>query len=86
MQLEELGRTAQERPLYAAQLTDAAVTDEGKEHVLITANHSGARERTATTGILYLMRWLLSDDPLAQKILTRQVEYDPGEERAQGKW
>jgi hypothetical protein len=73
MQLEEVGRTAQGRSLYATQLTDAAVGDEDKEHVLITANHSGARERTATTGILYLMRWLLSDDPLAREILARQV-------------
>ena len=73
MQLEEVGRTAQDRPLYAAQLTDTAVGDEDKEHVLITANHSGARERTATTGILYLMHWLLSDDALAREILARQV-------------
>ena len=41
--------------------------------MLIAANHSGARERTATTGVLYLIRWLLSADPLAREILRDQV-------------
>ena len=57
----------------AAVLTDRDTDPEDKEHVLITANHSGARERTATTGILSLMRWLLSGDDLARETLRRQV-------------
>jgi hypothetical protein len=87
MQLEVLGKSAQRRPIFAAQLTDSTVPDEIKEHVLITAQHSGI-ERSGTTGVFYLMDWLLSGDPstmlrvapstsrgdpLAREILRRQV-------------
>ncbi len=40
---------------------------------MITATHTGGRERTGGTGILYLMEWLLSGDSLAREILARQV-------------
>ena len=73
LRLETMGHTAGGRPLLAAELTDQDSDPEDKEHVLITANHSGARERTATTGILSLMRWLLSGDDLARKTLQRQT-------------
>jgi len=71
--LEELGCTAAGRPLLALRISDAATGDEDKEHVLITANHAGARERTATTGVLSLARWLLGDEALAAEIRRRQV-------------
>jgi hypothetical protein len=72
MQLQTLGQSAQGRPLYAARLTDPEADDTDKEHVLLTATHSGV-ERSATTGVFYLMDWLLSEDPLARKILRKQV-------------
>jgi len=73
LQLETLAHTAGGRPLIAAKLSDRESDPEDKEHVLITANHSGARERTATTGILSLMRWLLSGEDLARETLQRQI-------------
>ena len=72
MRLEVLGKSAQGRPIFAARLTDSAAPDEHKEHALITAQHSGI-ERSGTTGLLYLMDWLLSGDPLARETLRRQV-------------
>jgi hypothetical protein len=71
--LQDLGTTAGGRKLWAARVTDSEVDADAQEHVLITANHSGARERTATTGVLCLLRWLLSDDPLAASVRRRQV-------------
>lgn len=72
MRLEELGCTAEGRPLLAAHITDPEADPAQKEHVLFTANHAG-QERTAATGILMVMRWLLSDDALAQEVRRRQV-------------
>jgi len=72
VQLETAGKSVQGRPVYAARLTDPASDNEDKEHVLITALHSGV-ERTGTTTVLCLMEWLLSSDALAREILQRQV-------------
>ncbi len=66
------GRSVQGRPVYVVRLTDPAAPDEHKEHALLTAQHSGL-ERSGATGLLYLMEWLLSEDPLARDILRRQV-------------
>ncbi len=71
--LERLGTTAQGRTIRAICLTDKEVNPENKEHVLFTATHTGGRERSGATGLLYVIRWLLSDDSLAREILTRQV-------------
>jgi hypothetical protein len=70
--LEILGQTAQGRPVSAVCLTDTLVDDADKEHVLLTALHSGI-ERSGATGLFAFMEWLLSADPLAQEILRRQV-------------
>jgi murein tripeptide amidase MpaA len=71
--LRDLGRTAAGRTLWGALVSDEDADPEQQEHVLLTANHSGARERTATTGVLYVLRWLLSDDPLAAAVRRRQL-------------
>lgn len=72
MELRNLGATAQGRPLLAAVLTDPDAPAEQKEHVLITALHCGG-ERSAATGIFYLMDWLLKGSPGAREILRGQV-------------
>ena len=72
MELRRLGTTAQGRPLLAAVLTDPDSPADQKEHVLITALHCGA-ERSAATGIFYLMGWLLKGSPGAREILRGQV-------------
>ena len=74
MVLEQLGRTAQGRPVYAAALTDPRADDDQKEHVLITALHAGL-ERSATTTVMAIIEWLLSGDPTAREILRRQVVF-----------
>jgi hypothetical protein len=71
LRLEVLGKTAQGRPLYAIHLNDPAAPEQDKEHVLITAQHSGI-ERSGTTSVLLLVEWLLSGDPGAREILRRQ--------------
>ena len=72
MKLREVGTSAQGRPLLAAILTDPDAPAEDKEHVLITALHCGG-ERSAATGIFYLMNWLLEGSPRARAILKNQV-------------
>jgi hypothetical protein len=72
MKLRKLGTTAQGRPLLAAVLTDPESPADQKEHVLITALHCGG-ERSAATGIFYLMDWLLQGSPGAREILRGQV-------------
>ena len=65
MKLDVVAKTAQGRAVYAARLTDPAVDDTDKEHVLVTTLHSGI-ERSGTTAVLRIMQWLLSQDRLAQ--------------------
>lgn len=72
MQLETLGESAERRPILAAILTDPDAPDETKEHVLLTAQHSGL-ERSATTSLFSLMEWLLSGDARAADILRHSV-------------
>jgi len=72
MKLQVVEKSAHRRGIYAAELTDPTADDNDKQHVLLTANHAG-QERTGTTSILSLMRWLLGDDPLAREILRRQI-------------
>ncbi len=70
--VETVARTAQGRAVYAIILTDPKTEDSEKEHVLITALHSGL-ERSASTSALHIVEWLLSRDRLAREILRRQI-------------
>ena len=71
LKLEVVGRSAQGRSIYLAQLTDPSVPDDHKERVLLTALHSGI-ERSGTTGTFAIMEWLLSNDHAAKETLRRQ--------------
>ena len=51
MSLEVVGRSVAERPIYAATITDPTVDDEEKEHVLISALHSGVPAVLAPAGL-----------------------------------
>ncbi len=70
--LSVAGKSVQGRSVYAARLTDPQAADDDKEHMLLTALHSG-QERGGATGVLYLMQWLLSGDPAAREILRKQI-------------
>jgi len=70
--LEALGESTEGRPLYAAILTDPEADPDSKEHVLITAQHSGI-ERSGAGSVFAIMEWLLSGDPRARETLRRQV-------------
>ena len=62
----------QGRAVYAARITDPTSPEELKEHILLTALHAG-QEHSGATGVLAVMQWLVSGEPLAREILRRQV-------------
>lgn len=64
LRVAELGRSAGDRPILAATITDEDVPDGPKQRVLFTACHAGA-ERNACTGLLHFVKWLIGDDPQA---------------------
>lgn len=70
--LNIVGQSVQGRSIYATRLTDPRTSDNEKEHTLLTALHAG-QERGGGTGVLYIMQWLLSGDPLAKEILRKQI-------------
>jgi Zinc carboxypeptidase len=72
MILKEAGKSIDGNSIPLVILTDQSVPDEDKEHILVTTLHSGI-ERSATTSALYFIKWLLSDDPVAQESLKKQV-------------
>jgi hypothetical protein len=72
MKLSEAGKSVEGRSIPLVVLTDPTVDNEDKEHILFSTLHSGI-ERSATTSAIYLMKWLLSDDPVAQESLKKQV-------------
>ena len=60
------------RPVLLARITDTTVPDADKQVALFTCTHC-ASELNGPTGVLRLMKWLLSDDPAAAEIRRRQV-------------
>ena len=72
MKLDVVAKSAEDRAVYVARLTDPTADDADKEHVLLTGLHSGV-ERTGTTCLLRVVQWLLSGDRLSQETLKRQV-------------
>jgi len=54
------------------RITDYSVPDDDKQVALVTATHV-ASELNSGTGLLRLVKWLISDDPAAQAIRRRQV-------------
>ena len=70
--LEELGKSAEGRSVYAITLNDPTVPENVKEHALITALHAG-NERGAATTVMGIIEWFLSDDPRVQDILNHQI-------------
>lgn len=72
MKLDVVTKSIEGRSVYALRLTDSAVADAHKQHVLLTALHTG-RERSGGTGLLRVVQWLLSQDRVAREVLKRQV-------------
>jgi len=69
---EERGRTREGRALLMGRITDRQVPDADKQVAFFTSAH-GAKEMNAVTGLLRLMKWLLSDDAEAMEIRRRQI-------------
>ncbi|MCF7855037.1 MAG: hypothetical protein K9N51_09590 [Candidatus Pacebacteria bacterium] len=53
-------------------LTDPDASDENKQHVVLSAMHTGG-ERSSAATLFAAIQWLLSDDPPAADVLRRQV-------------
>src|SRR5688572_5493083 len=69
---ESRGKSMEGRPILMGRITDRRVADADKQVVLFTSCH-GAKELNATTGLLRLMKWLVSDDAEAAEIRKRQI-------------
>lgn len=69
---ESRGESIQRRPILMCRITDRSVSDLDKQVALLTSCH-GPKEIAAMTGLLRLMKWLLSDDPPAVEIRRRQI-------------
>ena len=95
LRLLEIGRTAANRPLLCARITDHAVPDAEKQVVLFTASHAGP-EFNSCTGLLRTARWLLGDEGSAPAIRRRGITlicpclnpdgYEVGETNPAGAW
>ena len=72
MEVETVGRAPSGLPVLLCRISDAAVSDEDKQVALLTSTHSGV-ERVTTAGLLQLIKWLISDDSLAEEIRRRQI-------------
>jgi len=72
MKVEVRGRTNEHRPMLLCRITDYNVPDEDKEHALFTTCHA-SYELNSVTASLHLIKWLISDDPLAAEIRRKQV-------------
>lgn len=71
MALAVEGRSPEGRPVYGVSLTDPDADAEEKQHVVLSAVHTGG-ERSAAATLFGLMEWLLSEDPEAAQVLMRQ--------------
>jgi len=69
---ESRGTTVEGRPILMGRITDRGVADEDKQVAVFTSCH-GPKEIGAMTGLLRLMKWLLSDDAEAAEIRRRQI-------------
>ncbi len=70
--VEVRGKSKKGRPILMCRITDYGVPDEDKQVAMLTSCHV-AKEFNAGTGLLRLIKWLVSDDPAAAEIRRRQV-------------
>ena len=73
MELEQLGRSVEGRPVYAVSLTDPRADGDQKEHVLVTSPTRRFWSDPGSTAVMAIIEWLLSGDATAKEILRRQV-------------
>lgn len=70
--VESRGMTPGGRSILMGRITDHREPDEDKQVAMLTSCHV-AKELNAGTGLLRLMKWLLSDDPAAAEIRRKQI-------------
>ena len=69
--VEVRGKSVKGRPILMCRITDYGVPDEDKQVAMLTSCHV-AKELNAGTGLLRLIKWLISDDPAAAEIRKKQ--------------
>lgn len=72
LSFEKRGESHDGRPIYLVKITDASVSDEDKQVVMISCLHGGP-ERSGTTTTLRLIEWLVGDSELARETRQKQV-------------
>ncbi len=70
--VDEVGRSLEGKPILAARITDKSVPDDDKFVILVTALDSGW-ERTGTSAALHTIEWLLGDSELARESMKHHV-------------
>ena len=71
LQVEEVGRSQDGLPILLCRVSDFGVADDDKQRILFSTMHSA--EVDGPMQVLYMMKWLLGDDPRAACIRQRQL-------------
>ena len=71
--VQTIGQSRKDHPIHLCKVTDLRVDARDKQRVLTTT--SRGPERNATVLALALLKWLLSDDPLAAETRRKQEVY-----------
>ena len=72
VEVREIGRSVQDRPIRAAILTDRSAPDDDKQHVLIVASQHGSEE-SGRAMAMATMDFLVAGEDEAAEILRKQV-------------
>lgn len=72
MKVEVAGKTPNGRDVLLVRVTDFEVPDDDKQITLFVTCHA-ATEKNGVTSLLFLVKWLVSDDPAAERIRRRQI-------------
>ena len=70
LRVEEVGRSQENRPILLCHISDWQVPDDDKQRILFSTMHSA--EVDGPVQLLYAMKWLLGEEPLAVRIRRRQ--------------
>ena len=71
LRVEAAGYTPEGHSIWLCEISDFSVSDENKQIALFTTCHA-ATEKNGVTSVLRLMKFLLSDEPLAVEIRHKQ--------------
>ena len=72
LEVETVGESPGGLPMLLCRITDEGVPDEDKQVASLTTTHTGV-ERSGASTVLKLVKWLVSDDPVADEIRRKQI-------------